>query len=153
EGGAREGVRRRRHEDDPRPLTRREGPIGFVGALVALTPRRAYPSRRASLSDSRTPGTVARRAVVSRGRTRQERTNMAMTIRPLHPAFAGEVSGLDATRPIGPDAVVAIEAGMDRYAVLVFRDQDLTDEQQIVFTRNFGELENYQTAGHVRKRE
>lgn len=42
---------------------------------------------------------------------------------------------------------------MDRYAVLVFRDQPLTDEQQIAFTRHFGELENYRTPGHVRRRE
>src|SRR5260370_38230837 len=42
---------------------------------------------------------------------------------------------------------------MDRYAVLVFRGQDISDEQQIAFTRNFGELENYNTPGTVRKRE
>ena len=42
---------------------------------------------------------------------------------------------------------------MNRYAVLVFRDQNLTDEEQIAFTRHFGELENYNTPGHVRKRE
>src|SRR5215469_379584 len=42
---------------------------------------------------------------------------------------------------------------MDEYAVLVFRDQNITDEEQIAFTRHFGELESYQTAGHIRKRE
>lgn len=31
---------------------------------------------------------------------------------------------------------------MDKYAVLVFHDQKLTDEQQMAFTRNFGEIEN-----------
>ena len=31
---------------------------------------------------------------------------------------------------------------MDRYAVLVFRDQKITDEQQMVFSRNFGPLED-----------
>ena len=30
---------------------------------------------------------------------------------------------------------------MDRYGVLVFHDQPLTDEQQLAFSRNFGELE------------
>ena len=30
---------------------------------------------------------------------------------------------------------------MDRYAVLVFHDQRLTDEQQVAFSRNFGEIE------------
>ena len=78
---------------------------------------------------------------------------MPISIRPLHPAFAGEVSGLDITQPIGRADVTAIEAGMDTYAVLVFRDQDLTDEHQIAFTLNFGELENYKSPGHIRKRE
>jgi alpha-ketoglutarate-dependent 2,4-dichlorophenoxyacetate dioxygenase len=31
---------------------------------------------------------------------------------------------------------------MDRYAVLVFRDQQITDEQQMAFSRNFGPLED-----------
>jgi len=76
---------------------------------------------------------------------------MPVAIRQLTPVFAGEVDGVDCTRPLAPDEVAAIEAGMDRYAVLVFRDQDLTDEQQIAFTRHFGELESYKTAGHIRK--
>jgi alpha-ketoglutarate-dependent 2,4-dichlorophenoxyacetate dioxygenase len=37
--------------------------------------------------------------------------------------------------------VAAIEAGMDRHAVLVFHDQRLTDDAQRAFTRNFGTLE------------
>ena len=74
-------------------------------------------------------------------------------LRASHPAFAGAVSGIDITRPIGPENVAAIEAGMDAYAVLVFRGQDLTDEQQLAFTLNFGGLERYKTPGHVRKRE
>ncbi len=66
---------------------------------------------------------------------------MAIEIRPLHPLFVGEVSGVDITRPLARADVAAIEGGMDRYAVLVFRDQQLTDEQQLAFSRNFGELE------------
>ena len=37
--------------------------------------------------------------------------------------------------------VAAIEAGMDQHAVMVFHDQDITDEQQVAFSRNFGKLE------------
>ena len=78
---------------------------------------------------------------------------MALSITGLHPVFAGEVTGVDLTRPISRQEAAAIEAGMDRYGVLVFRGQDISDEQQIAFTRNFGELENYNTSGTVRKRE
>ncbi len=40
---------------------------------------------------------------------------------------------------------MAIDTGMDRYAVLVFHGQKLTDQQQQAFSRHFGELEH--TAG------
>src|SRR4029077_14044948 len=78
---------------------------------------------------------------------------VSVSIHSLRGAFAGEVSGLDITKPISAVDVAAIEAGMDAYAVLVFRDQPLTDEQQIAFTLNFGELESYKSPGHIRKRE
>ena len=67
---------------------------------------------------------------------------MSVTIRQIHPVFVGEVSGIDLARPLSPDEVSAIEAGMDRYAVLVFHDQKITDEQQMAFSRNFGPLED-----------
>jgi len=66
---------------------------------------------------------------------------MSITIRPLHPLLAGEVAGIDLTLPPAPAQTAAIEAAMDRYAVLVFRDQKLSDEQQLAFSQAFGELE------------
>ncbi len=75
---------------------------------------------------------------------------MTPVLRPLHPTIGGEVSGCDLTRPLTPDQAAAIEAGMDQYAVLVFRGQNITDEQQVAFTRNFGEIEN-SAGGHITK--
>jgi alpha-ketoglutarate-dependent 2,4-dichlorophenoxyacetate dioxygenase len=66
---------------------------------------------------------------------------MSLSIRQIHPVFVGEVSGVDLTGPLSRDEVAAIDAGMDRHAVLVFHDQTLTDEQQMAFSRNFGALE------------
>jgi len=66
---------------------------------------------------------------------------MTISIRQITPVFAGEVSGVDITQPLSREDVAAIEAGMDRYAVLVFHDQHLTDDAQRAFTRNFGTLE------------
>ncbi len=77
---------------------------------------------------------------------------MPVTIRQIGTVFAGEVSGVDITKPVSPDDVAAIEAGMDRYAVLVFRDQKLTDEQQMAFSRNFGALEDAR-GGNITKPE
>ncbi len=67
---------------------------------------------------------------------------MTVSIRQLHPVFVGEVSGVTLAQPISAEDVASIEAGMDRYAVLVLRDQEITDEQQMAFTRNFGEIED-----------
>ena len=39
---------------------------------------------------------------------------------------------------------------MDRYAVLVFHDQNITDDQQIAFTQNFGEIE-MRSGGNITK--
>ncbi len=57
------------------------------------------------------------------------------------PFFGGEVSGIDITRPLTPAEVLQIDAGMDQFGVLVFRDQRLTDDTQMAFSRNFGDLE------------
>jgi alpha-ketoglutarate-dependent 2,4-dichlorophenoxyacetate dioxygenase len=65
-----------------------------------------------------------------------------ISIRQVHPVFIGEVSGVDLRQPLSKTDVAAIEAGMDRYAVLIFRDQNITDDQQMAFTQNFGEIEN-----------
>jgi alpha-ketoglutarate-dependent 2,4-dichlorophenoxyacetate dioxygenase len=67
---------------------------------------------------------------------------MAVSIRPLHPVFVGEVSGVDLRRKLTREEAAAIDAGMDRFAVLVFHGQEISDEQQIAFSRNFGEIEN-----------
>jgi alpha-ketoglutarate-dependent 2,4-dichlorophenoxyacetate dioxygenase len=75
-----------------------------------------------------------------------------MDIRQIHPVFVGEVSGIDITRPLSPAEVAAVDAGMNAHAVLVFRDQKLTDEQQMAFTVNFGVLEDAR-GGNITKPE
>lgn len=67
---------------------------------------------------------------------------MSISIRPLARCFAGEVAGVDLRRSLSPEAIASIEAGMDRYAVLVFPGQDISDNQQLAFTRNFGPVES-----------
>jgi len=67
---------------------------------------------------------------------------MVLSIRQIHPVFVGEASGIDLREPLSRADAAAIGAGMDRYAVLVFHGQNLTDQQQVAFSRNFGEIEN-----------
>src|SRR5215472_15322706 len=59
---------------------------------------------------------------------------MTVSIRQIGPCFAGEVSGVDLTKPLSREEVAAIEAGMDKYAVLVFHGQPVTDDQQVDFS-------------------
>jgi alpha-ketoglutarate-dependent 2,4-dichlorophenoxyacetate dioxygenase len=66
---------------------------------------------------------------------------MPITIRQVGPCFAGEVEGIDMRKPMTPEDVSAIHAGMEKYAVLVFRDQDITDAQQLAFTQSLGKIE------------
>ena len=70
---------------------------------------------------------------------------MTASILPIDPVnrdfFAAEVSGIDLTRTLSDAEVAAIHAGMDRFGVLVFHDQHLSDDQQIAFSRQLGPLE------------
>jgi alpha-ketoglutarate-dependent 2,4-dichlorophenoxyacetate dioxygenase len=66
---------------------------------------------------------------------------MDVEIRQLHPFFVGEVNGMDLSRRLDAVAVHALWEAIDRYAVLVFHDQRLSDEWLRDFARNFGKLE------------
>jgi alpha-ketoglutarate-dependent 2,4-dichlorophenoxyacetate dioxygenase len=70
----------------------------------------------------------------------------------LHPLFVGEVSGVDAGRPLVAATVRAISDAIDRYAVLVLRDQHLDDERQLSFARHLGEIEAPRSARPGTKR-
>ena len=62
---------------------------------------------------------------------------MTVTIKPLTPVFAGEVGAIDLRKVHDRESLEAIRAGMDKYAVLVFRDQDFTDQEQLDFAQRF----------------
>ena len=65
---------------------------------------------------------------------------MSIRVTPVTQDFVAEVSGIDLAQPLGPADRDAIQAAIDRYAVLVFRGQALTDEQQLAFSRHFGPI-------------
>jgi alpha-ketoglutarate-dependent 2,4-dichlorophenoxyacetate dioxygenase len=60
---------------------------------------------------------------------------MALTFRKLHPHFVAEVSPVDLRQVHDAETLAAIRAGMDEYAVLVFRDQPFADDEQLAFAR------------------
>jgi alpha-ketoglutarate-dependent 2,4-dichlorophenoxyacetate dioxygenase len=66
---------------------------------------------------------------------------MPLQLTPLHPLFAAEVQGINLQQTPGPALCAEIDRAMDRYAVLVFRDQHLDDDQQLAFGEALGPLE------------
>ena len=60
---------------------------------------------------------------------------MTLTFRKLHPCFVAEVSPVDLRRVHDPETLGQIRAGMDEYAVLVFRDQPFADDEQLAFAQ------------------
>ena len=74
-------------------------------------------------------------------------------IRPLSGSFAAEVVGLDLGRPLADEDFSRIHHAHLKHHVLVFRDQRITPDQQIAFSRRFGPLQihvqkKFQLAGH-----
>jgi alpha-ketoglutarate-dependent 2,4-dichlorophenoxyacetate dioxygenase len=66
---------------------------------------------------------------------------MVIETRELHAGLAAEASFLDLSAPLRSDTVAAIQAAIDAFPVLVFRDQLLTDAQLRDFAARFGPLE------------
>ena len=63
---------------------------------------------------------------------------MAVELRALRPSFPAEVDGIDLSQPMDAGNVRTIWDAIDRYAVLLFRDQRLTDAQLRDFAAEFG---------------
>ncbi|MDI3306721.1 MAG: TauD/TfdA family dioxygenase [Acetobacteraceae bacterium] len=76
---------------------------------------------------------------------------MALQLTPLHPLFVAEVKGIDLRQTPGPELCTEIDRAMDRYAVLVFRDQRLDDDQQMAFGQALGPLEQDRATVDVHK--
>jgi alpha-ketoglutarate-dependent 2,4-dichlorophenoxyacetate dioxygenase len=66
---------------------------------------------------------------------------MTITVNPLHPHIGAEVSGVDTATPLDEEALGALWNAIDRYSVLVLKQQSITDAQLREFAIRFGELE------------
>jgi alpha-ketoglutarate-dependent 2,4-dichlorophenoxyacetate dioxygenase len=66
---------------------------------------------------------------------------MAITVCPVTQNFAAEIGDVDLSRPLDPTEVAAIKAAFATYAVLIFPEQQLSEDQHLDFARHFGPLE------------
>jgi alpha-ketoglutarate-dependent 2,4-dichlorophenoxyacetate dioxygenase len=71
-----------------------------------------------------------------------ELVTMTIQFRALGTHIGAEVEGIDLREPLTSAQAEEIHAGMDRYAVLVFHGQPLSNEQHLGFTTALGPLEN-----------
>jgi taurine dioxygenase len=65
---------------------------------------------------------------------------MTVAVGPVAGALGAEIAGIDLSRPLDNATSEAIHRAFRDYLVLFFRDQSLTPEQQMAFTRSFGPL-------------
>jgi alpha-ketoglutarate-dependent 2,4-dichlorophenoxyacetate dioxygenase len=76
---------------------------------------------------------------------------MTLRITPLHRFIGARAEGLDLRRALSRDEAAAVEAAMDKHAVLVFPGQELDDDQQMAFGMNFGPIEGTRATVDVGK--
>jgi alpha-ketoglutarate-dependent taurine dioxygenase len=61
-------------------------------------------------------------------------------IHPVTPVIGAEITGVDLRQKLSPETAEAIRQALLQWKVLFFRDQQITDEQQLAFGRAFGPL-------------
>jgi alpha-ketoglutarate-dependent taurine dioxygenase len=68
---------------------------------------------------------------------------MSLSFRPLSHALGAEVQGVDLSRPLSNSEFDQIHRTFLERGILLFRDQKITREQHIAFSRRFGELDRH----------
>jgi taurine dioxygenase len=73
--------------------------------------------------------------------TAEVASGQSFSVRPLSDEVGAEIVGLDLSRPLDETTFAAVRDAFFAHSVLLFRDQTLSEAQQIAFSRRFGELE------------
>jgi taurine dioxygenase len=68
-----------------------------------------------------------------------------ISVQPIGYALGAKVSGVDLDKPLSAPDLRAIHEAWIKYLVLVFPDQELDPTRLIAFSRNFGELDDYES--------
>ena len=73
-----------------------------------------------------------------------------MEFEPLHEDFGARVSGVDLTSPLSSQLLEGLHKAIDEHSVLLFPEQDMSDEAQMRLTQALGEPEeNHVTFGRT----
>jgi taurine dioxygenase len=68
---------------------------------------------------------------------------MTLSVTRTGNTFVAEVEGVDLSSELDSETVEAIRQAWWDHSILVFRDQHITDDQHIEFSRHFGELQGH----------
>src|SRR5258707_7164459 len=68
---------------------------------------------------------------------------MSLTVRPLSHALGAEIADVDLAQPLSNAEFDQIHHTFLEKGILLFRDQEITREQHIAFSRRFGEFDNH----------
>ena len=74
---------------------------------------------------------------------------MALTFKKLHPHFVAEVSGANLRQVQDGETLNQLRAGMDEYAVLVFHNQTLTNDEHLAFAQRLDGAVNVNSASTI----
>ena len=66
---------------------------------------------------------------------------MSVTITQLHPKFAARIEGINIAGHVSETDFTDVRTAFEKYSVIVIHDQDIDDEQQMEFSKRFGDLE------------
>jgi alpha-ketoglutarate-dependent 2,4-dichlorophenoxyacetate dioxygenase len=66
---------------------------------------------------------------------------LAISVWPATEGFAAEIGDIHLARELRADDVAAVKQAFWKYSVLIFPEQQLSEDQHLAFARNFGELE------------
>ena len=66
---------------------------------------------------------------------------MIIKTRDLFPDFVGFVSDINLKEILSESLIKELDTAVNKYAVLIFKDQNITDDEQVRFTEYFGKIE------------
>ena len=66
---------------------------------------------------------------------------MGILVASVRGDFVARVSGIDLSKPLDDGAFAQVRDAFNQYAVVVFPEQRISDDQQIAFSERFGQLE------------
>ena len=64
-----------------------------------------------------------------------------LSVRMLHPTIGAEVHGIDIAGDLDDETIAALRRAWTAHKVIILRDQDVTDDRHVAFSRRLGDLE------------